>query len=154
MTWAVIRIRGRVNIDGKISDTLKMLRLNKTNHCVVIPDTPTYRGMLQVVKDYVTWGELQPNVLSDMIKRRGQLEGGKSVKDGDVKSITGFDSISTYSQAVLKGETKIKDFDKLKPVFRLSPPKKGHGGIKRAFKVGGALGYRGEKINDLIRRML
>ena len=40
--------------------------------------------------------------------------------------------------------------------FRLNPPRKGYGrkGIKNAFSQGGALGYRGEKINDLLKRML
>ncbi len=40
--------------------------------------------------------------------------------------------------------------------FRLSPPKKGYGrkGIKVPFGVGGALGERKEKINDLIKRMV
>jgi large subunit ribosomal protein L30 len=40
--------------------------------------------------------------------------------------------------------------------FRLNPPRKGYGrkGIKVAFSQSGALGYRGEKINDLIKRML
>lgn len=154
MSWAVVRVRGTVNIDGKIKDTLKMLRLNKPNHCVVIPETPTYRGMLQVVKDYVIWGEIQPSVLSDMLKRRGQLEGGKNVSDNVVKSHTGFESVSAYSQALLKGEASFKKFKELKPVFRLNPPKKGYNGIKRAHSVGGALGYRGDKINELIRRMI
>jgi len=38
----------------------------------------------------------------------------------------------------------------------LKPPRKGYGrkGIKVPFKVGGGLGYRGKKINDLIKRML
>ena len=45
---------------------------------------------------------------------------------------------------------------KLKKFFRLSPPRKGFGrkGIKKAFSIGGGLGYRGEKMDDLIRRML
>lgn len=40
--------------------------------------------------------------------------------------------------------------------YRLNSPKKGYGrkGVKVAFKIGGALGYRGEKINDLITRMM
>ena len=152
--WAVIRVRGIVNVDGKISDTLKMLRLNQSNHCVIIPDTPTYKGMLQVVKDYVTWGEVDPKVMAELLKRRGQLLGGAKVTDSAVKSSTGFDNLATYSQALLSGETKMKEFKTLKPVFRLSPPKKGYEGVKRAFTVGGALGYRGDKINQLIRRML
>lgn len=41
-------------------------------------------------------------------------------------------------------------------VFALNPPRKGYGrkGIKIQFKVGGALGNRSEKINDLIMRMV
>lgn len=40
--------------------------------------------------------------------------------------------------------------------FRLHPPRKGYGrkGIKTPFVVGGSLGNRKEKINDLIKRMI
>jgi large subunit ribosomal protein L30 len=154
VTLAVIRVRGTVNIDRKIKDTLKMLNLHKPNHCVLIPSTDTYTGMLQIVKDYVTWGEIDQKVMVDLIKRRGQLLGGAKITDSVVKSSTGFESLSTYCTAIVKNEAKLKEFSQLKPVFRLSPPRKGYEGIKRAFVVGGALGNRGEKINVLIRRML
>ena len=51
---------------------------------------------------------------------------------------------------------KLKErYDNNKHIYRLHPPKKGHGkGIKLSYKVGGALGYRGKDINDLIKRML
>jgi large subunit ribosomal protein L30 len=44
----------------------------------------------------------------------------------------------------------------LKPFFRLNPPRKGFGrkGIKTSFTAGGGLGYRQDKMNDLIVRML
>jgi large subunit ribosomal protein L30 len=48
---------------------------------------------------------------------------------------------------------KIKDIPNLKPVFRLHPPRKGHKGIKQSFKTGGELGYHGEAINELIKKM-
>ncbi len=60
----------------------------------------------------------------------------------------------TYKLLVSKkGE---KTGDKMKPFFRLNPPKKGFGrkGIKMPFNISGALGYRGSKINDLIKRMI
>ena len=54
------------------------------------------------------------------------------------------------------GKATMKDVDGLKPIFRLHPPRgsKGWGGIKRAFTVGGALGFRGEAISALVGRML
>ena len=41
-------------------------------------------------------------------------------------------------------------------VFALCPPRKGYGrkGVKVDFAIGGALGNRGEKINDLLLRMM
>lgn len=40
--------------------------------------------------------------------------------------------------------------------FAMQPPRKGYGrkGIKRPFANGGALGNRGDKINDLLTRMM
>ncbi|MBW3022557.1 uL30 family ribosomal protein [Candidatus Woesearchaeota archaeon] len=51
---------------------------------------------------------------------------------------------------------KEKRGDKDKKFFRLHPPRKGFGrkGVKKSFKEGGALGYRGDKINELIKRMI
>jgi large subunit ribosomal protein L30 len=43
----------------------------------------------------------------------------------------------------------------INPVFRLAPPRKGgYEGIKRAYSVGGALGYRSKDINKLLERMI
>ena len=41
-------------------------------------------------------------------------------------------------------------------VARLNPPRKGFGrkGIKKPFTMGGALGNRGEKMDDLVMRMI
>ena len=38
--------------------------------------------------------------------------------------------------------------------LRMHPPRKGYEGILRSLSNGGALGYRGEKVNELIKRMI
>ena len=45
---------------------------------------------------------------------------------------------------------------KYKKYFRLNAPRKGFGrkGVKHTFTRGGALGYRGAAINELIKRMV
>ena len=154
MTYAVIRVRGTVNVRGNISDTLKMLRLHKVNHCVLIPDTPEYKGMLQKVKDYVTWGEVDAETLTALIQGRGKLIGNKEVTDEYVKSNSKYKSISGFSKSIVSGDTKYPDLKSVKPVIRLHPPLKGYEGIKRAYTVGGALGYRGKEINKLLGRMI
>ncbi len=51
---------------------------------------------------------------------------------------------------------KAKEGSKDNKFYRLNSPRKGfeRKGIKRPFSVGGALGYRADKINDLIKRMI
>ena len=151
--YAVIRVRGRTGVRREIRDTLKMLRLTRINHCVLIPDTPDYRGMLQKVKDYVTWGEINLGTLVKLIRRKGRLYGDEPITDEYVKERLGYESIEALAKAILKNKLLYRDIPNVKPVFRLHPPLKGWEKTKRHYSEGGALGYRGEKINDLIERM-
>ena len=80
--------------------------------------------------------------------------GDKVITESHVKSSTCFKSISEFSKAIASGKVRYSELADVKPVLRLAPPRKGHGGIKRAFRVGGALGYRGEEINELLMRMI
>ncbi len=154
MTFAVVRIRGTVNIGGEIKVTLKMLRLNRVNHCILISETPEYKGMLQKVKDYVTWGEIDGTILKEIIKARGKLVGDNDITDKYVKANSDYKNITDFATLVAKGDAKYSDLKGIKPIIRLHPPRKGYEGIKRAFVIGGALGYRGKKINDLLARMI
>ena len=111
--------------------------------------------MLQKVKDYVTWGEVDADTISSLIKERGRMTGDKLVTDDSVKSGSEHSSIDVLSKAIATGDATPKDVHGLKPVFRLHPPRgpKGWGGIKRAYSVGGALGFRGKEIEALVARM-
>lgn len=135
-------------------DTLAMLRLHRINHLVIVDDTPSYRGMIQKVKDYITWGEIDKETLAKLLRKRGRLIGNKPITDEYVKEKLGM-TIEEFAEKVVNGEMKLRDLPNIKPVFRLHPPRGGlKGSKKRSFKEGGALGYRGEKINELIERML
>lgn len=150
---AVVRIRGSVRVRRDVEDTLRTLGLTRANHCVVIENSPAHKGMLQKVKDTVTWGEVAPEPLERLLRKRGRLAGGEHLSDEFVKSSTKFGSIKEFSGAVCGGKARLKDLPGLKKVFRLRPPKKGYRAIKRPFRDGGSLGYRGGEINDLILRM-
>lgn len=154
MCFVVVRVRGSINVRKNIKDTLKMLRLNRVNHCVVIPQTKDYKGMLGKAKDYITWGEIDENVLEEMIRKRGKLIGDIPISDDFIKNNTKYADIKEFSVALKNEDILYKDLKNVKPIFRLHPPKKGYEGIKRAFTVKGALGYRGKEINKLIGRML
>ncbi len=55
---AVIRVRGSVNLNYEVKDTLNLLRLYRKNFCVVVDNTPSFQGMIKKVKDYVTYGKI------------------------------------------------------------------------------------------------
>jgi large subunit ribosomal protein L30 len=154
MTYAVLRIRGTVNINHDIRKTMQLLNLTRANHCTIVPENPITKGMLQVAKDYITWGEIDKEMLTELITTRGKLEGGKELTNDYVKSATSYDNIDKLSQAIIDNKFKYKDIPSIKPIFRLSPPKKGYEGIKRSYVNKGALGYRGKDINKLIKRMI
>lgn len=121
---AVIRIGGMVRKRKELEDTLNMLRLKRKFSCVVVDDTKQNKGMIEKVKDLVTYGEIDDETLKMLIEKRAKINP--------------------------------KDKRRTKAFFRLSPPRGGfeRKGTKVQFELGGALGYRGEKINDLIKRML
>lgn len=151
---ALIRLRSGIRARGEVRDTLAMLRLHRINHLVIVDDTPSYRGMIQKVKDYITWGEIDKETLVKLLRKRGRLIGNKPITDDYVKEKLGM-TIEEFAEKVINGEMKLRDLPNIKPVFRLHPPRGGlKGSKKRSFKEGGALGYRGEKINELIERML
>ncbi len=154
MVYAVIRVRGTVNVEPDIKKTLQLLNLTRTNHCVIIPENPVYKGMLQKIKDYVTWGEIQKKQLTELLKTRGKLIGDKPLTEEYLKSATSYDSIPKLSEALINKKIRYTEIPEIKPVFRLNPPKQGFEGIKRSYKNKGALGYRGTEINSLLTRML
>jgi len=137
---AVIRVRGLCKVEKGIKDTMNLLRLYRRNFCVVVPNNEKYSGMVKKAKDYTTWGEISDETFNLLVEKRGEEYKGKSSSKKEDDS----------GKFIKKGDKKIKKF------FRLNMPKKGFGrkGIKFPFSKGGALGYRGEKINELIKRML
>lgn len=141
--FAVVRVRGRVDLRRDFRETLEILKLNRVNSCILVPKNPTSEGMIKKVRDFVTWGEINQKTMERLVSERGRLAGNKKI---DGKKLS--DALSHLKKG--EGPSKIEG---MKPVFRLSPPKGGFKFIKKPYPKGG-LGYRGEKINELLEKML
>jgi len=150
---AVVRVRGTINVRKEIEDTLKLLHLTRNCHATLIDNRPSYMGMLHKVQNQVTWGEVSKEVIALLLKKRGRLVGNKKLTDEYVKRL-GFESIDDLAEAIYNLKVEFNKLPGIKPVFRLHPPSKGYkGSIKKSWKSGGVTGYRGEAINDLLKRM-
>ena len=150
--FLVIRIRGTTGVKQPIASTLEMLRLNRISHAVLVEENPSYKGMLQKAKDYITWGEVDLETLTELVEKRGRLVGGARLSEEYLAENTDYSTFEELANALINGEIKAQDID-MKPVFRLHPPRKGYKGIRHSVNEGGSLGYRGEDINNLAKRM-
>jgi large subunit ribosomal protein L30 len=154
MSHAVVQLRGEVNVNRDVRDTLELLNLTRVNHATVVPETDAYRGMLAKVNDVVAYGEPSVETLATIIERRGEpLEGDDDVDDDWVGWNTNFDDIEALAEALLAGETTMKEAN-LSPTLRLHPPRGGHDGIKHPVTEGGQLGkHSTAQIDALLEAM-
>jgi len=151
---ALVQIRGDVNMDTDIHDTLKMLNIHHVNHCTLVPDTDTYNGMVTKVNDFVAFGEPSQDTVELLLETRAEpAEGDADVDDEWVAQNTEFDDIEGLAWALVSEETTLQE-QGLSPTLRLHPPRGGHDGIKHPTKEGGELGkHDTEGIDDLLEAM-
>ncbi len=141
MKLAVLRIRGRRKIRSEVEDTLRMLRLDRPNHCVVVDDSPQNLGMITKVKDYVAYGPVDEKAIFRLLQKRGR-KGRSRLKD-----VMKEEEIKKAATEIFGGK-KTREF--ANPVFRLRPPSKGYKDIKRAYPEGD-LGKREDMVSLLLR---
>ena len=152
--FVAVRIRGLSDIPQETKDTLMMLRLTRNCHATLLDDRPAYKGMLQKSKNCITWGEASKETVAMLLKKRGRLPGDKKLTDEYAKELE-YDSLDALAEAIVNVEVDFCSLPEVKPVFRLSPPSKGYKGkTKKSYVAGGEAGYRGEAINNLLKRMI
>jgi large subunit ribosomal protein L30 len=150
---AVVRLRGSVGMSRELRHVFRLIHLNRKNHATLVENTPERRGMILKVKDYVTWGEVTPETIATLLRRRGMLAGHERLTDQHVRERLGYESMETLAAALHASTADLWKLDGVKPLFRLHPPRKGlRGSIRRPYPEG-PLGYRGSAINDLLTRM-
>jgi large subunit ribosomal protein L30 len=64
-----------------------------------------------------------------------------------------FKDVDAFVDEFFSNKIKLRDVN-INPAFRLHPPRGGYESIKNPYVIGGTLGYRGEKINELLEKMI
>jgi large subunit ribosomal protein L30 len=148
-----VRIRGTVRASRSVRETLQKLNLRRNNYAVLIDNRPSFLGMLKTAQNFITWGEASKQTVSMMVRERARLPGNKKLTD-EYAQKTGHKSLEELAEAIFNCRSEYWKLPNVNPVFRLHPPTKGFKGkVKKGYGMGGELGYRGEKINELIKRM-
>lgn len=150
----VVRVRGTISASRDVRETLKMLRLTRNNYAVLIDNRPSFIGMLKAAQNFITWGEDSKEIVHMLITKKGRLVGNKKLTE-EYAQTAGFKSLTELAEAIFNCRIEYLKLPNVQPVFKLHPPTKGFKGkIKKSYGAGGELGYRGEKINELIKRMV
>ena len=140
---AIIRITGLIGMKTNAEETLNRLKLRKKYSCVVIEEKPEIMGMLEKIRNFVAFGKIDEKMLADLIKARGKKIGNTKAKISDAEA-------AKLAKEVIAGK-RMEDLG-VKPWFGLHPAR---GGIETKLHYPrGVLGNHGDKINELIARML
>jgi large subunit ribosomal protein L30 len=134
-----IRISGLVEMPKEAQITLDRMRLRRKYSAILLQPTPENMKLLQHVRNFIAYGDIDQETLSLLIEKRGASLDKKKI---DTKKV-----LEQLDKKGLEGAG-------LKPFFRLHPPR---GGIdsKLHYPIkGGVLGDNKKDINSLIRRML
>ena len=71
---AIIQIRSLCKVEQPIKDTLTKLKLSRKQHCVVYPVNPQIMGMVEKVKDLVTYGYIDDATYDLLKEKRGEKD--------------------------------------------------------------------------------
>jgi len=142
--FLVLRIKGQADVPHWATTTLRLLKL---------PAKENTLGMLNKIKHYVSWQEIDIPTTKDLLDKRGRKSGYKKITSKDISDI-GFKSIDELATSLAEGKTSLSKLSPLKPWFALSPPRHGFKrSTKKLYGEKGILGYNKELVT-LIRNMI
>jgi large subunit ribosomal protein L30 len=123
-----IRVRGQVRVRPQIGNTLDKLLLGRLHQARVLKLTPSLQGMITKAKDYITWGEIDEETILSLLTKRGRLPGNKRLSEDYLRKNSSYRTFKSFAKAIAEGKASVNDVEGLKPVFRLTPPRKGFKG--------------------------
>lgn len=151
--YLVVRIKGQVDVPHWAKTTLELLKLEKKFRATIIPVKENTLGMLNKVKHYVCWQEVDSALAKELLDKKARMSGYKKITDADLKKI-GFNTVDELAASLAEGKTSMTKLKPMKPWFALSPPRHGFKkSTKRMYGEKGILGQNKELAN-LVRNMM
>merc|ERR1711893_343250 len=140
---------------------MRELRVMEKYHAAFVKYTEKTHRLLRVAEPYITWGVPDGTTIQDILTKRGfaNVNGERMILNSNAAVENALGHIDMLAiEDLIKEIVSVGDnFDKvngfLQP-FQLSAPA---GGLRKdshvSFQKGGQNGDRGDKINELLRKM-
>ena len=151
--YLVVRIKGQVDVPHWAQTTLKLLKLEKKYRATIIPSKDNTLGMLNKVKHYVSWHEIDSALAKELLDKKGRKSGYKKITQQVLDEI-GYKTTDDLAASLAEGKTSLSKLKPLKPWFALSPPR--HGFKKSTKRMYGQKGILGQNkdLGTLVRNMM
>ena len=151
--YLVVRIKGQADVPHWATTTMNLLKLEKKYRATIIPAKDNTLGMLNKVKHYVTWIQLDEELAKELLNKKARKSGYQKITTEDIKEL-GFNTVDDLAKALAEGKTSLSKLKPLKPWFALSPPR--HGFKRSTKRLAGQKGVLGlnKDLGTLVRRMI
>ncbi len=151
--YLVVRIKGQADVPYWATHTMTLLKLDKKYRATIQPAKENTLGMLNKVKHYVSWIELDTTLAKELIDKKARKSGYQKITADDLKEL-GFASSDELATALTEGKAILSKLKPLKPWFALAPPIHGFKrSTKKLYAQKGMLGQNKE-LDTIVRRMI
>ena len=151
--YLVVRIKGQADVPHWATHTMTLLKLDKKYRATILPIKENTLGMLNKVKHYVSWTEIDSTLAKELIDKKARKSGYRKVTSDDLKEL-GFASSVELGTALSEGKATLSKLKPLKPWFALAPPRYGFKrSTKKLYGQKGILGQNKE-LGTLVRNMI
>ena len=151
--YLVVRIKGQADVPHWATHTMTLLKLDKKYRATILPIKENTLGMLNKVKHYVSWTEIDSTLAKELIDKKARKSGYRKVTSDDLKEL-GFTSSDELGTALSEGKATLSKLKPLKPWFALAPPRYGFKrSTKKLYGQKGILGQNKE-LGTLVRNMI
>ena len=151
--YLVVRIKGQADVPYWATTTMNLLKLEKKYRATILPAKENTLGMLNKVKHYVSWVELDAGLAKELLDKKARKSGYKKITSEDLKEL-GFASSDELASALTEGKATLSKLKPLKPWFALAPPRYGFKrSTKKLYGQKGVLGQNKE-LGNLVRNMM
>lgn len=158
----IIRICGQwERIPKEIQTILAKLHLKELNNAIILFYNKDNFKMVKLIESYVTWGFINKYMIEDLLRKRGSVTFGNNepneLNNVDIENSLGKLGIVCIEDIIfeLSKETQnAKEVLGYLGYFKLEKNDDGFDKANISFEKGGNQGFRGDKINALLKKMI
>ena len=77
--FLIVRMKGTVNVPYWARTTMDLLHLDKRFRATIIPEKDNTKGMLDKIKHYVSWQEIDVSTTKELLEKKARTGGYKKL---------------------------------------------------------------------------